>query len=47
MIIAIEFGLDKSTIDNLTLYIVMALTLVMMGFALQKDRLDKAGGEAC
>lgn len=47
MIIAIEFGLDKSTIDNLTLYIVMALTLVMMGFALQKDRLDRAGGEAC
>ena len=34
VIIAIEFALDKSTIDNGLLYGVMAATLTMMGFAL-------------
>ena len=39
VIIAIEFGLDKSTIDNVILYIVMALTLVVMGWSVQRDGL--------
>ena len=39
VIIGIEFGLDKSTIDNLTLYIIMAVTLIVMGWAAQTDRI--------
>ena len=34
VIIAIEFGLDKSTIDNRLLYVVMAATLAVMGVSL-------------
>jgi len=36
VVIAIEFALDKSTIDNGLLYALMAATLVTMGFALLK-----------
>ena len=38
IIIAIEFALDKSSIDNRLLYVVMAATLGMMGAALLADQ---------
>ncbi|MBQ8555400.1 MAG: prolipoprotein diacylglyceryl transferase [Clostridia bacterium] len=37
IVIAIEFALDKSTINNTLLYAVMALTLVMMGVCTLTD----------
>lgn len=37
VLIGIEFALDKSSIDNVLLYFVMAATLAMMGFALLKE----------
>ena len=33
VVIAIEFALDKSTIDNRLLYVIMAATLAIMGFS--------------
>ena len=41
VIIAIEFALDKSSIDNRLLYVAMAATLGMMGIALLADRSAK------
>lgn len=37
VVILIEFALDKSTIDNVILYFVMAATLIVMGFAMLLD----------
>ena len=34
IVIAIEFALDKSTIDNRLLYVIMAATLACMGVSL-------------
>lgn len=42
LVIAIEFALDKSSINNVLLYAVMAATLVMMGFALLRPGLKTA-----
>ena len=38
IVIAIEFALDKSSIDNRLLYVVMAATLAVMGVSLLADR---------
>lgn len=37
VVIAIEFALDKSTINNLLLYCIMAVCQVVMGIAVQRD----------
>lgn len=45
IVIGIEFALDKSTISNVLLYAVMALTLVMMGVALLRCGGKTASGK--
>lgn len=38
VVVAIEFALDKSTIDNRLLYVIMAATLAIMGVSVLADR---------
>ena len=37
IVILIEFALDKSTINNVLLYVIMAATLGMMGTAILRE----------
>ena len=37
LVIAIEFALDKSTINNVLLYVIMALTLGVMGVSTLRE----------